>query len=624
MPNPKAETLKTRVERILPTVTKPGRYVGGELNQVVKAWDSVQTHFALVFPDIYDLGQSNLGIALLYDILNQRSDIAAERAYAPWTDMEAAMRQAGIPLFSLESKKPLGDFDIIGVSLPYETVYTNFLNCLDLAKIPLFSRDRKMNHPLIIAGGQALFNPEPVAPFVDACVIGEGEEVVLEIVDVFQKWETSNQDRQELLRLLAEIPGMYIPSLYEVSYHNDGTIERVISSFSSASLPVTKRIMPELPPPLTKFLVPNVEVVQERVNVEIMRGCTRGCRFCHAGMVNRPIRERPVEEVIQALRSGLDNTGYEEVSLLSLSSSDHSQIIPLIEALKALLNEKQVNITLPSLRIESFTEELMDVLQSLSPGGGFTLAPEAGTERLRRVINKPLTDEALMETVRSVFKHGWKSIKLYFMIGHPQETVEDVIAISDICKAVLQEGRRIAGGRARVHAGVSTFIPKPHTPFQWAAFDSLDNINHKISLLHEGMKGTKIKLTWNDPQASLLEAILSRGDRRLAEVIYHAWHSGARFDAWSDQFALSHWEHGFKKAGLDSDFYSHRYRSLDEVLPWDHINAGVRKNFLLRDYQSSLEGEIRPDCRQRCYGCGITADFDELRLVAPNGGWKCP
>ena len=624
MPNTKAETVKTQVERILPTVTKPGRYVGGELNQIIKAWDSVKTHITLVFPDIYDLGQSNLGIALLYDILNQRSDIAAERAYAPWTDMEAAMRQAGIPLFSLESKRPLGDFDIIGVSLPYETVYTNFLNCLDLAEIPIFSRDRNEAHPLVIAGGQAVFNPEPVAPFIDAIVIGEGEQVVLEIVDAFQAWKTSKADREELMIHLAGIPGVYVPALYDVSYHTDGTIKQVHPTHPAALIPVTKRIMAELPPPLTRFLVPNVEVVQERVNVEIMRGCTRGCRFCHAGMVNRPIRERPVEEVIQALRSGLDNTGYEEVSLLSLSSSDHSQIIPLIEALKALLNEKQVNITLPSLRIESFTEELMDVLQVLSPGGGFTLAPEAGTERLRRVINKPLTDDALMETVRAVFKHGWKSIKLYFMIGHPQETDEDVIAISDLCKTVLQEGRRIAGGRTRVHAGVSTFIPKPHTPFQWASFDRLENINHKLALLHEGMKGSKIKMTWNNPQSSLLEAWLSRGDRRLADVIYHAWESGARFDAWSDQFVLSHWEAGFEKAGLDPDFFSLRDRPLEEVLPWDHINAGVHKKFLVRDYQSSLEGEIRPDCRQRCYGCGITADFDELRLVSPNGGWKCP
>ena len=617
-------SLQEQIERLLPTVVKPGRYVGGELNQAVKPWESVQTHVALVFPDIYDLGQSNLGMALLYDILNQRADIAAERAFAPWVDMEDALRTAGLPLFSLENKRALGDFEIIGVSLPYETLYTNFLNILDLGRIPLYSSDRDDAHPLVIAGGQAAYNPEPIAPFVDAFAIGEGEEVILEIVDAHQAWGRSNGSRQDLLVQLAGIPGVYVPALVDVAYHPDGTIKAVTPAHPAISLPVGKRILAKLSPPMTRFLVPNVEVAQERVNIEIMRGCTRGCRFCHAGMVNRPIRERSVDEILTALEAGLDQTGYEEVSLLSLSSSDHSQVIPLIEGLRALLTERQVNITLPSLRIESFTEELMDILQSLSPGGGFTLAPEAGTERLRNVINKPLSDAELMETVRSVFEHGWKSLKLYFMIGHPGETLADVEAIADVCKAVLEEGRRIAGGRIRVHAGVSTFIPKPHTPFQWAAFDDPEVIADKLSLLHNSLRGSKIKLTWNDPQASLLEAWLSRGDRRLAAVIHRAWENGARFDAWGDKFQIEPWQKAFEDTGVDPEFYSTRARGLDEILPWEQINAGVDKAFLLEDYQMSLAEETRPDCRERCYGCGILTAFNELRLASPGGGWKCP
>ncbi len=624
MPAQKTETLWRRVERLLPTVTKPGRYVGGELNQTVKPWESVKTHVALVFPDIYDLGQSNLGLALLYEILNQREDIAAERAFAPWTDMEAALRAADLPLFSLENKRPLQDFEILGVSLPYETVYTNFLNILDLSRVPLYSRERDESQPLVIAGGQAVYNPEPVAPFVDAFVIGEGEEAILEVVDAYQAWGETEEGREGLLARLAAIPGIYVPAFYAVDYDPDGTLRKIEPMHPDASLPVTKRILPELPPPLSRFLVPNVEVVQERVSVEIMRGCTRGCRFCHAGMVNRPIRERPVDEILEALRSGLDQTGYEEVSLLSLSSSDYSQIIPLIEGLRELLCEREVNISLPSLRIESFSDELMDKLQSLSPGGGFTLAPEAGTERLRSVINKPLSDQELMNTVRAIFTHGWNSIKLYFMIGHPQERLEDIQAIVDLCRAALQEGRRIVGGRARIHAGISTFIPKPQTPFQWAPFERTESIQEKIDLLHDGLRGAKIKMTWNNPEASLLEAWLSRGDRRMAEVVFHAWQNGARFDAWGEQFNMDAWRQAFEQAKLDPDFYSHRARDLDEILPWEHINAGVRKSFLMQDYEWSQQGRVRPDCRGGCYACGILAAFQELRLAAPQGGWKCP
>ena len=624
MPSSNNETLWRRVERILPTVVKPGRYVGGELNQTVKPWDSVRTHFALVFPDIYDLGQSNLGISLLYDILNGRDDVAAERVFAPWIDMEEALRAADLPLYSLENKRALADFDIIGVSLPYETLYTNFLNILDLGGIPITSAQRGDDHPLVIAGGQSVFNPEPVAPFVDTFLIGEGEEGVVAIVDAYQAWAESGAPRGDLLIQLAAIPGVYVPALYEISYHPDGTVDQIESMHPAAGLPVTKRINAELPAPLTNFLVPNVEIVQERVSVEIMRGCTRGCRFCHAGMVNRPIRERPVDEIIQSLREGLDQTGYGEISLLSLSSSDYSQIVPLIEALRALLTERQVDISLPSLRIESFSEEIMDAVQTLSPGGGFTLAPEAGTERLRNIINKPLSDAEFLDTVQSIYAHGWHTIKLYFMIGHPGETIVDIDAIVELSRQVLTIGRRSVGGRARLHVGVSTFIPKPHTPFQWAAFDSLENIQAKLTRLREGFHGAKIKMSWNNPKASLLEAWLSRGDRRMADVIYHAWQNGARFDAWSEMFNLEHWQSAFATVGLDPDFYTKRERTLDETLPWDHISAGVSKKFLQQDYQWSLAGKVRLDCRTQCYACGILSSFNDLRVAAPDGGWKCP
>ncbi|HUM50100.1 MAG TPA: TIGR03960 family B12-binding radical SAM protein, partial [Anaerolineaceae bacterium] len=459
--------MQTQLESLLYRVEKPGRYVGGEYNQVVKPWESVETHVALVFPDIYDIGQSNLGLAILYDILNRQPDILAERAYAPWIDMETQLREHNLPLFSLESKMPLSEFDILGITLPYEQIYTNVINILDLAGIPLFSNQRTKTDPLILAGGQASYNPEPMADFIDAFAIGEGEEVILEITHAYQAWKRSGAAREDLLTTLAEVPGVYVPSLYTVSYNPDGTIQAVTPQNEQVSFPVVKRIMPKLPPPITQFIVPNVQTVHDRLSVEIMRGCTRGCRFCHAGMVNRPVRERSVEEIITAIDDGLAATGYDEVGILSLSSSDYTQILPLTEEIYHKFRDSHVRVSLPSLRIASFSVDLMDELKELSPAGGFTIAPEAATERLRAVINKPLDENVLLETARTIFEHGWLNLKMYFMIGLPTETMEDVQAILDLGSKVHKIGRSIAGNRVNIHLGISTFIPKAHTPFQW-------------------------------------------------------------------------------------------------------------------------------------------------------------
>lgn len=615
--------LQLLLERILPEVKKPGRYTGGEINQIVKDWETVKTRVALIFPDIYDLGMSNLGLAILYDLLNQRQDVLAERAYAPWVDMEAQMRLHNVPLYSLETKHPLASFDILGFSLPYETLYTNTLNLLDLAGIPIHSADRTTEHPLIIAGGHAAFNPEPMHAFIDAFVIGEGEEVIQEIIDAHQTWKLSGRSRSELLVSLAQIWGVYVPALYQDFYDSDGAFLRLKKLVPEAPLPILKRIVAKLPPPPTHLIVPYIETVHNRVPIEIMRGCTRGCRFCHAGMVNRPVRERSVEEIIQAIEEALVNTGFEEVGLLSLSSSDYTHILDLVHTVNEHFAGRHLSTSLPSLRIESFSVELMDAMKD-SRRSGFTLAPEAATERMREIINKPVETQQLLDTARAVFAHGWSTLKLYFMIGHPSETIEDVQAIADLCRAVLYEGRKVVGKRAQVTAGVSTFIPKAHTPFQWVSCDTLEQIREKQALLKKAIRGPGLKLNWNTPETTMLEAWLSRGDRRLAQVIYQVWRSGGRFDAWEEHFRYDLWLQAFEKLGLDPSFYTHRPRPLDEVFPWDHISTSVRKRFLAEDYLWSQQGKTRPDCRERCFACGILPTFADLRRAHPGDAWQCP
>jgi len=610
--------------RILPTVQKPGRYTGGELNQIVKDWSTIPTRVALAFPDIYDLGMSNLGLAILYDILNRQTDILAERTYLPWIDMEAAMRQADLPLYALESKHPIAGFDILGISLPYESLYTNALNLLDLAGIPLYRAERTGEHPLVIAGGHAAHNPEPMSAFIDAFVIGEGEDVILEIVRCYQEWKAEKRSKEALLAALTQIWGVYVPSLYEPHYQEDGALSHMETLIAEAPIPVLKRIIPKLPPPLTRFIVPFIDVTHNRVPIEIMRGCTRGCRFCQAGMITRPVRERPVEEVLEAIDSALACTGYEEVGLLSLSSSDYGPVLDLVRGMSERFAGRHLNVSLPSLRIESFSAELMESLKETSRRRGFTLAPEAATEHMRQIINKPVTNEQLLETAGEIFSRGWHTIKLYFMIGHPSETLEDVQAIADLCKAVLKEGRRMIGKRTQVNAGVGTFVPKPHTPFQWVPVDTTEQIEAKQRLLKGELRGPGLKLNWTSPQETLLEAWLSRGDRRMGEVILRAWQLGAKFDAWQEHFRYDLWLQAFKDTGLNPDFYTHRERPIDEILPWEHIDIGVKKAYLIEDYLWSLEGRTRIDCRERCFACGILPKYADLRRENPGDSWRCP
>jgi radical SAM family uncharacterized protein len=615
--------IQQKLDRLLFTVQKPGRYTGGEYNEIVKDWAQIQTKVALIFPDLYDLGMSNLGLAILYDLLNRRADTLAERAFCPWDDMEAVMREHQIPLYSLETKHPLKDFDILGFSLPYETLYTNVLNALDLAGIPLFAAERADTDPLIVAGGHSTFNPEPMWPFIDAFAVGEGEEVMLEIVETHQRWKATGAPRLELWRELAKLWGVYVPQLYEAHYHEDGTFARLDKLYEGAPQPIVKRIVAQLPPPPTRFVVPYVEVTHNRIPIEIMRGCTRGCRFCHAGMITRPVRERTVEEVCEALEEALNDTGFEEVGLLSLSSSDYTYVVDLVKTVGDRFASRGLSISLPSLRIESMSAALMDALKD-PRRHGFTLAPEAATERMREIINKPVSTEQLLETAREIYSRGYTQIKLYFMIGHPSETMEDVEAIVDLCKKVLGEGRKLIGGRATLTAGVSTFVPKPQTPFQWVPCDTLEQIYAKQDYLRKNMVGKGLKLNWNNPKETMLEAALSRGDRRLAEVIYRAWQRGAKFDAWYEHFDYGLWLSAFEETGLAPEFYTHRPRPLDEVFPWEHVSTSMKKKFLTEDYLWSLAGRTRIDCRNQCFACGILPVFSQLRRETPGEHWQCP
>jgi radical SAM family uncharacterized protein len=606
-----------RLERILPGVRKPGRYVGGEYNAIVEDWDATPTRICLAFPDIYDLGMSNLGLAILYDILNASPDTLAERAYMPWVDMLAAMREASIPLYSLESKRPLADFDIIGFSLPSEQLYTNVLEMLDLAGLPVRARERDEHHPLIVAGGHAAFNPEPMADFVDVFAIGDGEDVAVELVRAYQ--EVRGESREAQLRALARIPGVYVPRFYDVSYHADGTVAALEADMPDAALPVFKRVTSPLPPPPTRLLVPNVDVTHNRAALEIQRGCTRGCRFCHAGMVMRPVRERPVEEVLAAVEAIAPQTGFEEVGLLSLSSSDYSDIERLVQAVAERFGDRHLSISLPALRADSFSVGLAEAVAE-GRHTGFTFAPEAATERLCAAINKPIFASQMLDVAREVFERGWRTVKLYFLIGLPGEQIEDVQAIVELSRAVLRAGRNVHGRKAQVNISVNTFMPKPHTPFQWVALEADDVVREKQAFLRRALRGRGLKLSHSDPEETILEAALARGDRRLGPVIETAWRLGARFDAWGDQRNFGAWERAFAEHKVDPDFYARRQRSPEEVFPWEVVSAGVSKPFLWREYERSQRGETLADCREQCYGCGILSVYGSSWSET----WRCP
>ncbi|MCX7852618.1 MAG: TIGR03960 family B12-binding radical SAM protein [Caldilineales bacterium] len=628
------ERISAALERLLPQVRQPARYIGGEWNSIVKDWATTRSRVALAFPDIYDLGMSNLGLAILYDIVNKRPDALAERVYLPWVDMEALMRREGMPLFSLESRHPVADFDILGISLPYEQLYTNVLNLLDLAGIPLHTADRRPEDPLVLAGGSAMINPEPMWPFLDACFLGEGEEAISEIIACHAQWRDEGRPggRIELLRRLARIEGGYIPSFYEATYHADGTLiaTRPRPEFADvAPATVVKRIVTVLPPPVTDFIVPYIDIVHNRAAIEIQRGCTRGCRFCQAGMIFRPVRERPLEEILEAVDRMVAATGFEEISFLSLSSSDYSAIGPLVDRVVARYGDKKLSISLPSLRIESFSVDLMAKLEKGRRRSGFTFAPEAATDRLRDVINKPIATELMLQTAHEVYSRGWTTIKMYFMIGHPTQTLEDVEAIARLAHEVLHIGRKYIGHKAKVRVGVSTLVPKAQTPFQWAPMEAEAVIRQHQEHLRSRLRAHGLELSLTDPRESLLEAALSRGDRKLAAVVERAWRLGARFDAWGDQFNWAAWQQAFAEAGLDMDWYARRERSLDEVLPWDHLSVGVRKDFLAAEYRHALQGAVVDDCRDHCFSCGIITQFKDQRrqaqqLRGDGGGWGCP
>lgn len=621
--NNASQEIIAKLDRILLKVEKPGRYVGGEFNQVEKDWESVTTHVALAFPDIYDIGLSNLGLTILYDILNQQSDILAERTYIPWKDMENEMRQNEIPLYALESKRPVSQFDILGITLPYETLYTNALNLLDLAKIPLHSTDRSETHPIVIAGGHACYNPEPMAQFIDAFVIGEGEDVILEIVKAYALWKKKQTSRTELLKILTSIVGVYVPDFYSPHYTVEGAMISIERKDDVLPKLITKRVVPVLPPPPVKFLVPSIEIVHNRITIEIMRGCTRGCRFCHAGMVNRPVRERPVEQIVDSIEATVAATGYEEVGLLSLSSSDYTHIVELVDLVRERFSNRKLTIALPSLRIESFSLDLLESLKG-SRQGGFTLAPEAATEKIRNIINKPISSEQLLSVTREIYERGWQTIKLYFMIGQPGETEEDVLAISELCHQVLKTGRKVMGRRASLHVSVGTFVPKAHTPFQWESTNTPAEIEAKQTLLKKTLKGPGIKFNWTDPKATQLESWLSRGDRRLAEVIFSAWKNGATFDAWHENDHSQIWLDAFAQHGIDPGDYSTRKRTENEYFPWDIIASGVSKKFLWREYQASQKEKTTSDCRQTCHACGIIPAISDLMNNEEIQDWFCP
>jgi len=602
------------LDKLLKTVERPSRYIGNEFNSVHKNLDDIAIRFGFCFADIYEIGMSHLGMKILYHLLNSADDIYCERFFAPWVDMEEEMRKNNIPLFSLETKTPASEFDFLGFTLQYEMSYTNILNMLEMGKIPLLSKERSDDFPIICAGGPCAYNPEPLAPFIDFFMLGEGEEMMMEVMDLYRKMKANGATKKEFLKEVANIEGVYVPSFYDVSYNEDGTIASFTKNLDSAPDKIKKRIIKDFNNCFApdNIIVPFMEIIHDRIMLEVFRGCIRGCRFCQAGMIYRPVRERSPKTLLDLAKRLIKNTGYEEISLSSLSTSDYTDLKELTDGLLTLTEEKKIGLSLPSLRLDNFSMELMQKVQKVRKSG-LTFAPEAGTQRLRDVINKNITEEDLINASNMAFSGGYGTIKLYFMIGLPTETYEDIAGISRLADEVVSiykhTPKEIRNKNLKVTVSVSSFVPKPFTPFQWVAQNTRDELFKKQMFLKEEIKNRYVTYNWHDSSLSILEGIVARGDRRLAKVIMEAHRLGARFDSWHEHFKPEIWYEAFKNCGIDPDFYNARERSYEEILPWDHIDVGVSKKFLINENEKAKRGITTNNCREKCAGCGVTNAF---------------
>lgn len=604
-----------KLEEILLKVEKPARYTGGELNSVVKDLDSVNTRFAFAFPDVYEVGMSHLGMHILYNLLNSLEDVWCERVFTPWTDFEEQLEENDIELFALESQESLRKFDIIGFTLQYEMSYTNILNMLNMANIPLESAKRDNSFPLVIAGGPCAFNPEPLHEFIDMFFLGESEEILVEVMDLYQKHKKNGYDKLAFLKEACLIEGIYVPEFYDVEYKEDGTISKRIKLYDKAPDKIKKRIIRDLNKSFfpEKIVVPFIETVHDRIMLEIFRGCTRGCRFCQAGMIYRPVREKSVETLLRQADLLIESTGHEEISLSSLSTGDFSKLIELATALLDKYEKRRIGLSLPSLRLDSVSFDLMERVQKVRKSG-LTFAPEAGTQRMRDVINKNITEEDIFTTVKAAFDLGWSTVKLYFMVGLPGETVEDIYGIKDLAYEVKNEffnrERDKIRGNLRVNVSAACFVPKPFTPFQWEAQNSVEEFYEKTSLLKNVIKDKKVSYSYHDPKLSSIEGVFALGDRRIAKVLKIAWKNGCKFDGWGDKFNYDVWIESFVESDVIPEFYNERQKDFDEILPWDFIDCGVTKEYLIKEKKKSLEGKITEDCRLECSGCGVNMNLD--------------